>query len=147
LDLHLIVVAFDGSEDSKRAVEAACDLSKKFDSRLLVVHVYSTPNIAYAGAAGMLAPDFPKLEEAAKSNGEKVLERGVQLAGGTVPGTAGKLLESPSVVQALVDFVTDEKADLLVVGTRGMTGFKKLVLGSVSSGIVSHSPCPVLVVR
>jgi len=46
-----------------------------------------------------------------------------------------------------VDFAAHKKADLIVTGTRGMTGFKKLILGSVSSGLVNHAHCPVLIAR
>jgi nucleotide-binding universal stress UspA family protein len=95
----------------------------------------------------MPAPDYRELEDAAKENGEKVLSRGIQLTKDAGISARGELLEASSVVEALVDFATAEKADLIVVGTRGMTGFKKLILGSVSSGLVGHAPCPVLVVR
>ncbi|MDG6966077.1 MAG: universal stress protein, partial [Nitrososphaerota archaeon] len=78
---------------------------------------------------------------------EAVLSRGVQLAAQAGANAKGELLEAASVVEAPVGFATDQKADLIVVGTRGMTGFKKLIVGSVSSGLVGHSHCPVLVVR
>ena len=95
----------------------------------------------------MPAADWKGLEAAAKMGASEVLERGVVLARKVVAKARGELIEALSVVGALVDFASDEKVDLLVVGTRGMTGFKKLVLGSVSSRLVSHAPCPVLVVR
>ena len=52
-----------------------------------------------------------------------------------------------SAVQVITDYAASEKIDLIVVGTRGMGGFKKMLLGSVSSGVVTHAPCTVLVVR
>ena len=52
-----------------------------------------------------------------------------------------------SVVETIINHATKESVDLIVVGTRGLGGFKKMLLGSVSSGIVSHAHCPVLVVR
>ena len=51
------------------------------------------------------------------------------------------------MVEAIVDTASKEKSQLVVIGTRGMTGLKKVLLGSVSNGVVNHSPCPVLVVR
>ena len=47
----------------------------------------------------------------------------------------------------ITEFAKKERADLIVVGTRGLSGFKKLLPGSVSSGIATHAPCSVLVVR
>jgi len=52
-----------------------------------------------------------------------------------------------STVQGIVEFASNEKVDLIVIGTRGLSGFKRLLIGSVSSGVVAHAHCPVLVVR
>jgi nucleotide-binding universal stress UspA family protein len=145
--LERIIVAFDGSKDSVKAVQLACSMAVKYASEVTIVHVYASPVIGFSAASGMPIPDYKDLEDATRETGQKVLARGVQLASGAGVEAGGVLLESSSVVEALVEFATKEKADLIVVGTRGMTGFKKLILGSVSSGLVSHSPCPVLVAR
>jgi nucleotide-binding universal stress UspA family protein len=147
MDLKRIIVAYDGSKDSGKAVEVGAELSEKFSAALVIVHVYSSPMVAYTATAGLPAPNITELEEAAKEGGQVILERGVGLARKQGVKARGELLESSSVVQALVEFSANEKADLVVVGTRGMTGFKKLILGSVSSGLISHASCPVLVVR
>ena len=52
-----------------------------------------------------------------------------------------------SVVETIIDQAADKKVDLMVIGTRGLTGFKKLLIGSVSSGVVNHAHCSVLIVR
>jgi nucleotide-binding universal stress UspA family protein len=58
------------------------------------------------------------------------------------------VIDSPmSVVAALVNYADAEKADLIVIGTRGRSGIGKMLLGSVASGVVTYAPCPVLVVR
>jgi len=145
--LSRIVVAFDGSKDAVKAVQLACSLAAKYDSDISVVHVYSPPLIGFSAASGMPVPDYKELEDSAKETGQNVLSRGVQLVTATGAKARGELLQAPSVVDALVEYAARENADLIVVGTRGMSGFKKLILGSVSSGLVSHSPCPVLVVR
>jgi len=51
------------------------------------------------------------------------------------------------VVETIISHAAKEDVDLIVVGTRGLGGFKKMLMGSVSSGIISHADCPVLVVR
>ena len=58
-----------------------------------------------------------------------------------------ELIASLSVVGGITDFAEEENVDLIVVGTRGKSGFKKLLLGSVASGIVNYATCPVLVVK
>ncbi len=142
-----IVAAFDGSEDAMKAVRLAAALSLKFDAELLVVHVFSSPTIALTAASGMPGPDYREMEDASREAGQKVLTRGIQLASDAGAKAKGELLEAPSVVEAIANYAENRKADLIVVGTRGMTGFKKLILGSVSAGLISHAHCPVLVAR
>ena len=146
-EFQKVVVAFDGSNDSVKAVRLACSVAAKFGSKLTVAHVYSSPTMIFSGGPGMPVPNYSELEDAAKEAAEAVLSRGVHLAAQAGVNAKGELLEAASVVEALVGLATDQKADLIVAGTRGMTGFKKLIVGSVSSGLVGHSNCPVLVVR
>jgi nucleotide-binding universal stress UspA family protein len=141
-----IVAAFDGSENSMRAVGVAAGLAAKFGSELIVAHVYSSPVIPYS-VAGAPVPNYAELEKVAEDTAKNTLAKGVLAARDGGVAARGELLEASSTVQALTEFTASEKADLLVVGTRGMTGFKKLILGSVSSGLVGHASCSVLVVR
>lgn len=142
-----ILVAFDGSEDSIKATRIACSIARKFGSRVAIVHVYSFAIFAYGGAAPMPMPDIRPLEDAAKAKGMSVLNRGIDVAREAGVSAVGELIEASSTVQALVEYATKEKIDLIVVGTRGMTGFRKIIMGSVSNGLTSHADCPVLVVR
>ncbi len=142
-----IIAAFDGSQDGRKAVEAACSLAKQFGSEVVVAHAYTMPVLTYAGLPGMQPMNFPDVEKLSKQQGRKVLDDGIRIAKECGATARGELLESTSTIEALVEFAKEEKADLIVVGTRGMTGFKKLVMGSVSTGVVSHAHCHVLVVR
>jgi nucleotide-binding universal stress UspA family protein len=57
------------------------------------------------------------------------------------------IISASSIVGEIVGFADKEKIDLIILGTRGRTGFKKLFLGSVAEGVVTHSSCPVMIVR
>ena len=142
-----VLVAFDGSKDSVKAVGLACSLAAKFGSQLTVVHVFSSPGVGFSASAGMPIPDYRALEDAKKAAAREVLSKGLELAAQEGIKAKGELIEAPSVVEALVEFAANEKADLIVAGTRGMTGFKKLILGSVSSGLANHAHCTVLIAR
>jgi nucleotide-binding universal stress UspA family protein len=147
VELRKILVAYDGSKDSGRAIDFACSLAGKYSSELLVVHCYITPTLVYGAVGTVPVPNYDQLEAAAKERGNVILKQGLEWAMRQGVKTKGELLGTSSVLQALLEFASNEKVDLIVAGTRGMTGFKKLILGSVSSGLVSHAACPVLVVR
>ena len=142
-----IVVAFDGSQDAEKAVRLAGSIASKYGSSVILVHVYPSPAMGFSAASGMPIPDYGKLEGAAKAAGQAVLSKGLQAAAQQGLKAKGELIEASSVVEAIVNFAANETADLIVVGTRGMTGFKQLIVGSVSSGLVSHAKCPVMVAR
>jgi nucleotide-binding universal stress UspA family protein len=58
------------------------------------------------------------------------------------------VIDSPlSVAVAIVNYSDHEKADLIMIGTRGRSGIGKMLLGSVASGVVTYAPCPVVVVK
>ncbi len=110
-----------------------------------VVMLTSAPLPPTAGTLGAFMDEYYKRsrEEARKLTHEAVdqsEEMGVD--------ARGEILDAPEpVVKQIVDFAKNEKVDLIVAGTRGLSGFRKLVLGSVSAGLVSHALCAVLVVR
>ena len=152
-----ILVAQDGSENSQRASQVALELAEKLKADLVVLHAISSPTSYYhstiASPTGMSLPAPSQHEiDAYYAYARKV-------ALGIVGETESKAkkqgihvkTEIPeavsSIVETIVNHASKENVDLIVVGTRGLGGFKKLLLGSVSSGIVSHAHCPVLVVR
>ena len=57
------------------------------------------------------------------------------------------IIAEESIVSEIIEFAEREKIDLIIMGTRGRTGFKKILLGSVASGVVNSAHCPVLVIR
>lgn len=142
-----VVVAYDGSDDSVKAVRTGCSISLKYGASMIILHVYHSPTLIMSGGPGMPMPDFTDVEKATRESGQQILANGVQAAAGLGVKAVGELVEGASAVEAIVSFASAEKADLIVIGTRGRTGFKKLVMGSVSSGVASHAECPVMVVR
>ena len=152
-----ILVAIDGSDSSKRAAQVALGLAEGLKADLVLLHAISPPTKYYGSTipapSGVAAPPISQREidayydyarRAAKGMVEDVESQakrgGVKVKTDFPQGVS-------SVVETIIDHAEDEKADLIVVGTRGLGGFKKLLLGSVSSGVVSHASTPVLVVR
>ncbi len=146
MEFKKILVAYDGSKDSNKAVQAACALSKGKDS-VTLLHVYAMPTMAYTGAAGLPQSTVEILNEGAKEKAEAVAKKGLNRAARNGVKAKGEVIESTSIVETIVTYASSEKFDLIVIGTRGNTGFKRLLVGSVSSGVLNHAHCPVLLVR
>ena len=56
-------------------------------------------------------------------------------------------IDVKSVIESVIDYASRRNIDLIVIGTRGRTGLKRFLMGSVSNGVVQHAHCPVLLVR
>jgi nucleotide-binding universal stress UspA family protein len=136
-----VVVGCDGSEDSLAAVEYAIEQARARNARLLVVYAWWFPIVTpyYAGDMSVL------LEERAQQEIRAARERVISWQGRNrdIEITGEELCEHP--VSALTKPST--RADLIVLGSRGLGGFASAMLGSVSHGVLHHAACPVAVVR
>lgn len=136
-----IVVGVDGSDHSRRAVQYAFEEARRRDATVEVVHAYHLP--IYWSPPEYNGPvTGPTLEEA-RHEANQVVSRAIgqapsdlQVERFAIRGPAAHTLLRMA-----------EGADLLVVGSRGRGGFRGLLLGSTSHQVISHAPCPVVVVR
>lgn len=141
--LATIVVATDFSTGAAHATDMAIDYAKKFGAKIVLVHAYDMPMNLPAMASGYsLRDEF--LEEIAKGARDKVEEaaREVTATGIECEGVA---VDLPAAI-AIVNEAVERHADLIVTGTRGLTGLKRVALGSVADRVVQTAPCPVLAV-
>ena len=119
-------------------------LAKQNGSELLVVHVVSEAIPAQYSPIGINTPaaDYTDYFKTIEQEGMKLVNQVVQNAKGDGINARGEVLRTiSSTVESIVEVSDKEHVDLIVVGTRGLGGFKKLLLGSVSSGVVSHASC------
>ena len=152
-----ILVAIDGSDSSKRAAQVALGLAEGLKADMVLLHAISPPTNYYGSTiptpSGVAAPPISQHEIDAYYDYARRAAKGMveniesQARRGGVKVKTDFPQGISSVVETIIDHAESEKADLVVVGTRGLGGFKKLLLGSVSSGVVSHASTPVLVVR
>lgn len=150
LSIKKILVTIDGSENSKKAAEYAISLAKKYDAELIILYVlYSELGFAYSNLLGVTTPRAIKdvLETQKKDVQKWFDEIKSKLANTKISVTDRIIVSVSSIVGEIIGFADKEKVDLIILGTRGRTGFKKLLLGSVAEGVVNHSSCPVMVVR
>lgn len=139
-----IAVPFDGSEPGMKALETAIILAKQ-DERieLDVIKVVDIPPPVYYGAHGynvvMVREEALKV---AKEELNKVEERL-----NTLPNKTRTILLEGSAAPTIVEFIKNHNPDLVVMGSRGLSGIKEMFLGSVSHYVVQKSSCPVFIVK
>lgn len=149
LTLKKILVPTDGSGNAKRAVQTATDLARKYNAELIVAHVVAqfVPVYSPVGASSW-SMDYSAYYDDLEKEGRKLINQIVEEAKSHGVNARGEVLRAiTSTVATIVEEASKENCDLIVVGTRGLGGFKKLLLGSVSSGVAAHAHCSVLVVR
>ena len=140
MDMEKILLAYDGSAGSHKALVWAVDLAVRLGSAVVAVSVVKPPEFSssidevdewYADGEKQYRP---LLQEAA-AYGE---ERGISLQTEMLKGHPA---------ESLMRYALDCKADLIVMGTRGMGGFKSLIIGSVAQKVVTYAKVPVVVVK
>jgi nucleotide-binding universal stress UspA family protein len=151
ITIKKILVAVDGSKPSLDASEQAISLAAKYEAELIVVHVVS-PDVRYGYLEDVITPGLPaSLKEVvvlAMEKGQKYLDEVKQNASeNKVEVRTEVLIGATSVVKEIVEYAEEHKIDLIVIGTRGISGIKKMLLGSTASGVLSYAHCPVLIVK
>ena len=144
-----ILVAIDGSKASSDAAEHGINLAQKYNASLIILHVLHLNTLRQISSSFITAPTFG-LEEAQelKAMAKKWTENINKKA--ETKGLVSKtkiIEEGTSIVGSIVEFAEEEGVDLIVVGTKGKTGFSRLLLGSVAQGVLAYAHCPVLAVR
>jgi nucleotide-binding universal stress UspA family protein len=141
-----ILLATDGSGEAALAAQAAVDLANKTNSDIHVVHVwrldYGDPSFVVAGPEYMQQVQENLEQEARKLLDAEVLR--VKAAGGSVAQTH---LRTGKPDQEIVDLAEEIGTGLILMGSRGLGGIRRVLMGSISDSVVRHAHCPVLVVR
>ena len=141
--LKKILLATDGSEDASVATRAAVDLSSSSGSELHVVYVFEfIPPREYIGLALRIRSPF-----ASEREGREMLVEQVSLIEETGNIVHAAHLRMGSPVDEILNTAEEIEADLVVIGSRGLGGVKRLLMGSVSERVVHYATCPVLVLR
>ena len=143
-DYSRIVVAYDHSDLSKKALQMAMNLAKQ--DKLIQLYVVTVmqpvrplPYSSYGYALALNRESQEKEFQAIRDEIEEELK--------TLPNKSKLMLLEGLPGQMIVEFVKEYDADLVVMGSRGLSGLKELFLGSVSHFVVQKAPCPVFIVK
>ena len=146
MKIQTILVPTDFSPDARAALVKAKDLARTLGSRIVILHAYrvdipmSTPGLG----GGFIVPDrfYEELRASATGRVEALAAETVK-DGVKAEGIAMEDVAAP----AIVDLAKRLPADLIVMGTRGLTGLAHVVLGSVADRVIRMASCPVLTVK
>jgi nucleotide-binding universal stress UspA family protein len=140
-----ILVGLDGSDYSLKALEFAIDLAKKYNSQLVLVHVVMRQIYAInPPEAGILAGTAIVRE--LEAEGKAILAKGEEIVKAQGLPVEARLRQGVPA-EELLRATVDEKADLIVLGSRGLSEVRAFLLGSVSDKVSHHAKCPTLIVR
>jgi nucleotide-binding universal stress UspA family protein len=142
-----ILVATDGSQASEHAIEYAAKLALTHGSSITCLYVLDP--YPYIGVGEANAYGFQAYMAAAQQVGNEALTKAVALCQTVSPSLspAQRLVEDAPVSSGIVNCAKELEADLIVVGSHGRTGLKRLMLGSIATKVVAESAIPVLVTR
>ena len=151
-----VLVAIDGSDHSMKAAEYAIDIARDNKAQLIALTVLDISKVGYAASAFIASPMYglEKLERKRKEAHEWLDKAGKLTSQKSNDDNNNndvqfkpQIEESMSVAGTIVDFAENQNIDLIVVGSRGQSSFRKLLLGSAASTVVTYAICPVLVIK
>jgi len=143
-----ILVPLDGSEYSIKAVEYAGRMAKGFNSKLIALYILPSSiryNLSSDNENSEINSQFNQIIQRSYIEAQNWLKDIVKKI--DIEIVTEVIIAKESIVSEIIEFAELRSIDLIIMGTRGRTGFKKLLLGSVASGVVTYSHCPVLVIR
>ncbi|SDT00720.1 Nucleotide-binding universal stress protein, UspA family [Paenibacillaceae bacterium GAS479] len=139
-----ILVGYDGSEQSVRALRSAIELASTFKAMLEVVHVYNATQV-FIGETIAASP--PIGTESLRLEAETVAAEARTIIASVTDTPIEVMIAEGDPGNQIVDLAKERGADLVVVGSHGRGGFKEMFTGSVSRHVTQHVHIPVLVVK
>jgi nucleotide-binding universal stress UspA family protein len=142
IEIKKILVAMDGSDLSEKALRFACSLGGPLNAELIVLHV--VPMLVSATPYHDTVSDQPFLS--LQKVGEDIISRAKQMAL-EMNSKVTDLISHGDPANRIIDIASEREVDLIIIGSRGIGGIKRLFVGSISNKVVNQASCPVLIVR
>ena len=147
-----ILIPVDGSTNSMKAIDFAIDLADKYKSELLALHVlYSQSGFAFhkeTVAGAITSSSLNDLNLDAKQEAEKWFEEiNKRAEEKKVQIKTEVVFTVISIVEGILTYAEKENINLIIIGSKGKSGWKKLIVGSEASGISTYAHCPILIVK
>lgn len=139
-----ILVPYDGSVHANRAFNKAIEIAKQHNSNIKVVACLDTADLGIWRIDRQINRDIMKMAE--KQTKELFFKLDDTAKKKSIPMDS-KIIESNNPVKSLISFAKSKNIDLIVMGSSGRGKFDKVLLGSVSNGVMQKAKCPVLIIK
>lgn len=150
--INKILIGIDGSDSSFNAASYAIDLSKKFNSEITLLSIVPS-KIHHGDSSGVFGMVLQSYFNDYKKEAEKWFKEIINQIGNEENSETDKKIKTDvittpfSIAASILNYAEERNVDLIIIGTRGKSGIKKMLLGSVASDVVTYSYCPVLVTK
>jgi nucleotide-binding universal stress UspA family protein len=143
IQIRRILVPIDFSSHAEPVLEWAAHLAKQHGSKILLLHAYHLPVEFQQMEGAYLPPEFwanvkTEAKQTLDRSADELREQGLDVEAIVREGYAATVIEEEAERQ---------EADVIIIGTRGLSGLKHLLLGSIAERVVQKAPCPVLTVK
>ncbi len=139
-----IIVAYDGSDHAKRALEKAQELGALEKSEIIIIHVIGTIRNIYPHVMNFNLE--PEVDRALLALGKELLEE-AEGKFKDYPGKVSTILLTGDPGNEIINKCNAEKCDLVIMGSRGLNAFSRAMVGSVSNKVMNHIDSSVLIVK
>lgn len=154
VSLSRILLATDGSEGSVKAGKFAATIARSCGASLMVLVAHDEDALlmntvgasAWPAAVPNLSIDFSEIKKATEKSCEDTMLKAAKEQLVDCPDVATGQIWG-HIAEAICEYARDNEYDLIVIGSRGRSAFKRLLLGSVSMQVAQHAPCPVTIVH
>lgn len=141
-----ILVPVDGSDYCKKALDFAINLAKKYSAEIWLVHVAPHSTVLFTGIGETEMEKYSTVDDLLERSGEDILEHCLNEVKKQDVQASIKLLRGHAGIQ-IVQYAKNESFNLIVMGSRGLSGISRFILGSVSDYVSDNSECSVIIVK
>jgi len=139
-----ILVPYDGSGYSENAFEKSLEIAAKFESKLVALTVIQSK---VSNSAGVSLQRMQEIQDEEENTATIMLKKLEEKAKNRNVPLSIKIIHNPSSSEGILNYADSNNIELIVMGSHGRTGFRKMILGSVASDVIGHSKCPVLITK
>ena len=146
IKLKTILYATDYSQNSAAALKYAFALNKQLGTRLVITHVFDYPTVL---GTKVLSEPFPNLEKDNFKMHRSKLEKFCDKYLGknwNSPNIQLEIVENKSVIQGIITIANEWHANMIIVGMKGGSGIRELIMGSTTKQLIENAPCPILAI-